>query len=125
MSLRISVSMARCGQCGKRYSNPLTHVCVNPRGRGPRLQVRPRVSYDCPVCERPVTNPLTHVCKVRTDFRRRLADRKRQEKKPRPQPQQQQHDYRSCRDPDCQRRMCAAYREGFADGIDNCPGPHV
>ena len=42
MGLRIAASLMKCGQCGKRYSNPLTHVCYNPRGRGPRLQVKPR-----------------------------------------------------------------------------------
>jgi predicted transposase YdaD len=27
-----------------------------------------------------------------------------------------QHDYRRCRDEDCQRFACRVYREGFADG---------
>lgn len=115
MGLRIGVSLMKCGQCGKRYSNPLTHVCYNPRGHGPRLQVKPRIAYDCPKCSRPVTNPLTHVCSVRTDFRKRLAEQKRQAKK-RPAPKAEQHDYHSCRDQNCQRRMCTAYREGFEDG---------
>jgi len=116
VGLRIAASLMKCGACGKRYSNPLTHVCYNPRGRGPRLQVKPRIAYDCPGCGKPVTNPLAHVCKVRTDFRKRLAEQKRrQKKKGAPKPAAPQHDYH-CTDPDCRRRMCLAYREGLEDG---------
>jgi hypothetical protein len=122
VGLRMNLSLVKCGKCGRRYSNPLTHVCVNPRRRG-RTRVKPRLTYDCPRCGKPVTNPLTHVCRTRTDFRKRLRDQKR--KRPAARPAAPQHDYHSCRDPDCQRRACTAYREGFADGIDNCPGPHA
>ena len=118
MGLRIAASLMRCGQCGKRYSNPLTHVCYNPRGRGPRLQVRPRVTADCPRCGRPVANPLTHVCSVRSDFRKRLAEQKKQARK-KAKAEAPKHDYHSCADPDCRRRMCAAYREGFEDGASS------
>lgn len=131
MGLRMNLSLARCGKCGRRYSNPLTHTCVNPRRRG-RTRVKPRVTFgDCPKCHRPVANPLTHVCKTRTDFRKRLRDKKQREKKERQKrrrrsrPPAPQHDYHNCSDPACQRRTCQAYREGFADGIENCPGPHA
>jgi hypothetical protein len=56
----------------------------------------------------------------------------------------QQHEYRTCRDEDCDRFPCRVYREGyrngyedgyadgygsgyasgFADGMAACPGPH-
>ena len=125
--MRIAASLMKCGQCGKRYSNPLTHVCYNPRGRGPRLQIKPRIAVDCPKCKKPVANPLTHVCTVRTDFRKRLAeDKKRRaaEKRRQARAARPQHDYHSCTDESCQRRMCMAYREGFDDGKEACPREH-
>ncbi len=131
MSVRINVSLIKCGQCGKRYSNPLTHVCVTSRARRPHpVQIKPRVSYDCPKCGKPVTNPLTHVCVIRTDFRQRLAaERKRKAAERRAKARAgraaEQHDYHSCRDPDCRRRMCVAFREGFEEGVANCPLSHI
>jgi hypothetical protein len=122
VGLRIAASLMKCGQCGKRYSNPLTHVCYNPRGKGPRLQVKPRVTVDCPRCKKPVTNPLTHVCSVRTDFRRRLAEQRKREKAARraaARAAAPKHDYHSCRDGNCQRQTCTAYREGFEDGRES------
>ena len=127
MGLRITASLMKCGQCGKRYSSPLTHVCYNPRGKGPRLQVKPRVTVDCPRCKKPVTNPLTHVCKVRSDYRKRLAEHKRQQaraKRAAARAAAPQHDYH-CTDENCHRRMCLAYREGLADGLANCPLDHI
>jgi hypothetical protein len=29
------------------------------------------------------------------------------------------HDYRWCRDPDCPRLACTAYRDGYQDGMDD------
>ena len=36
-----------------------------------------------------------------------------------------QHRYASCRDEDCDRPLCVAYREGFEDGIQACPLAHI
>ena len=40
-----------------------------------------------------------------------------------------EHRYTACRDEDCDRPLCVAYREGFADGyivgVQSCPGTHV
>lgn len=120
MGLRIAASPMKCGQCGKRYSNPVTHVCYNPRGHAPRLQVKPRVTVDCPRCGKPVTNPLAHVCKIPSDFRKRLAEHKKQQaaaRRRKARAEAPKHDYHSCRDDNCQRRACTAYREGFVDGV--------
>ena len=122
MGLRIAASLMKCGACGKRYSNPLTHVCYNPRGHGARVQVKPRVTADCPKCGKPVSSPLTHVCSVRTDFRKRAAEHKKKqaaEKRRAARAGKPQHDYHSCRDGDCQRRTCVAYREGFEDAMQS------
>lgn len=27
MPIKIQVALVKCGRCGKRYNNPLTHVC--------------------------------------------------------------------------------------------------
>lgn len=135
MSARIRVSLIRCGRCGKRYSNPLTHVCITRIGRRPgKTRIGARVTRDCPKCGRPVTNLVTHVCKVRTDFRRKAAaarksraqDRRRQAasiarmKRARAGGSKPKHDYRSCNDQDCARVSCVAYRDGIAD----CPLEH-
>lgn len=122
MGFRIAVSLVKCGRCGKRYSNPVTHECVTTGRRRGRTRIRPRVSYDCPKCKKPVTNPLTHVCVTRTDFRQRLAEQRKREKRERRakgRAAAQQHDYHSCSDQDCQRRTCVAYREGFEAGIES------
>jgi flagellar biosynthesis/type III secretory pathway protein FliH len=49
---------------------------------------------------------------------------------------QLRHNFRTCRDRECRRLACEAYRQGFEDGHDDgyregfkdgilaCPGPH-
>ena len=94
-----------CSACGR--TSEISHRMSDPP------------AVDCPLCGRAVTNPLAHVCKVRTDFRKRLAERKRQQAKAareKARAQRPQHDYHACRDPDCRRRTCTAYKEGYADG---------
>jgi ribosomal protein L4 len=39
-------------------------------------------------------------------------------RRPARRPGRPAHDYRNCRDHDCQRVACEAYREGVADGMD-------
>lgn len=62
LKLRLSGGMIRCGRCGKRYTNPLTHVCVTSRKQAGRTRAQPKVSLTlgtCPRCSKPVSNPLT------------------------------------------------------------------
>ena len=132
---KISVGLVRCGRCGKRYSNPLTHTCVvrMDRKTKPKRSLKPKASValvTCGTCGKPYANPLTHVCQVRTDFKRRLAagdkrrdaEAKRQaaapKKRPKP-PARPAHNYRACRDPECGRQACQAWREGYADGYQD------
>jgi hypothetical protein len=137
LKLKFSGALFHCGRCRKSYSNPFGHVCVvrNPRGR---VRVKPRASASlavCGKCGKPYSNPLGHVCIVKTDFRKRAAragrrtaaEAKRKKKpvvvrvkkkraasgKPR-----QVHDYRKCRDADCTRVACIAYREGIERGAE-------
>lgn len=75
------VTMLRCGTCGKRYSNPLQHVCRTrlDRKRKPgKTKVKPTLTFTCRTCGKATNNPLTHTCRIRTDFRRRKAAHARQ-----------------------------------------------
>ena len=114
MTARLRVSLVKCGTCGKRYSNPLTHVCAprTSRKHG-RTRVTPQVSLTCPRCGKPYANQLTHVCKTRTDFRRRKKAAAKAARRDR-----EQHDYASCGDEDCERFPCKVYREGRARGFE-------
>jgi len=116
VKLKISGGLFRCGRCRKSYSNPLGHVCaVRMDRRTPvgttRLAPKVSVAGRCGSCGQPRNNPLTHVCPPRSDFRKRKAAAKRKAKSP-------PHLYESCRDEDCRRIPCAAYRAGKAEGIE-------
>jgi hypothetical protein len=70
----------------------------------------------CPRCGKPYANPLTHVCLSRPgDYKRKAAAAKRA-KAARPKLQRPQHDYRTCRDADCRRYGCVAFRDGYERG---------
>jgi hypothetical protein len=130
--VKFSFALVKCGRCGKSYSNPLTHVCVSRARRRGRTRIAPKasVSVKCGTCGKPYANPLTHVCSVKGSFRRRAAaSRRGQRKAARPpkaprvkvygQPAPAKaaaHPYAACRDDDCDRRPCVAYKDGFADG---------
>jgi hypothetical protein len=117
--LRLAI---RCGRCGGRYRNPLTHVCATrldkPR-RARKSTAEVSASLTCSRCGKSYANPLTHVCTVKTDFRRRSAAagkaKARAAKRTHPRPS-------ACRDRDCERAACAAYRDGFADGAASAGG---
>lgn len=131
--LRIRARLGTCGRCGGKLGNPLRHVCVTradrPRRRK-RTRIRPKVSLErkCPACGKNAPNPLTHTCTARTDFRRKLATAKRAgkpggSKKPprvkvvRPGGDGQHPVPAACRDVDCGRRTCQAYKDGYAAGV--------
>jgi hypothetical protein len=146
---RLSVALIKCGTCGKRYSNPITHVCITRLDRKTppkRSKVKPKIGVTCGSCGQPLGNPLTHRCVTRTDFKRRKAAAG----KPPPKPAStgNAHEYTACKDRDCSRFPCRVYKEGrgdgydvgfqrgvaegyaegydrgFIDGIDACPRPH-
>ncbi len=76
----MGMTLFRCGRCGKRYANPLTHTCVTrlDRRRKPgKTRLQPRGSRACRTCGKPYANPLTHVCTVKTGFRKRHAAARR------------------------------------------------
>lgn len=114
MKLRIKGALFHCGRCRKSYSSPFGHVCVSRLDRQPRrgrVKFAPKVTAsagNCPKCHKTMGNPLTHTCTVKTDFKKRQAIAK---KAARPV-----HLYETCRDADCKRTACLAYKEGREEG---------
>ncbi len=129
---KLSVGLVRCGRCGKRHNNPLTHTCVvrMDRKTKPKRSLKPKASValvTCGTCGKPYANPLTHVCAVKTDFKRRLAaDQKRKAAEAKRQaaarrkrpPAKPAHSYRACRDAECGRQACEAWREAWQEGYE-------
>jgi hypothetical protein len=76
----------------------------------------------CPECQKHAD--LFHICAPKPDFGRRRAqqerDRRRRGKAAGTPRERRPHDYRACRDGDCQRQVCIAFREGR----QACPLPH-
>ena len=142
--IKLSIALVKCGRCGKKYSNPVTHVCVTrmdrPQSRR-KTKVKPALGLSCGKCGKPLGNPLTHVCREKTDFKRRKAA----SAKVKPQARTGTgHEYTACDDDDCSKFPCRVYKEGladgeilgrqigyaegyaagFPDGLASCPGPH-
>lgn len=72
---RITVSVWRCGGCGKKRG--LHHLCPGGRGRRQRDRISLKVEVRCRHCGQPAPNPITHTCTVRTDWKKRQAAQKR------------------------------------------------
>jgi hypothetical protein len=138
MPLRLrATSPVYCGKCGRRRG--LMHVCVVRRANGRTRIKAPGISLaTCSRCGQDYANPFTHTCPSRPgDFKRRKAAAERAERKRKAEQLRQRrreerarrreaggpvptarHLPQTCRDEDCQRRACVAYRLGFADGRD-------
>jgi transcription elongation factor Elf1 len=145
VKLTVKGALFRCGRCGKSYSNPFGHVCVTRLDRKERkggTRLAPKVTAsagNCPGCGKPRGNALSHTCTVKTDFKKRRAIAKKTAAA------SQAHLYEACRDKDCQRVACRAYKEGreegyqegyqhgeedgyakgFPDGMAACPRKHA
>jgi hypothetical protein len=127
---KINVGLIQCGKCGKRYSNPLNHTCYVRRQRG-KTRVKPKLNVTlgtCGKCGKAYGNPLTHVCKDfkgRAEAQRKQAAERRKEAAERRKeaersgPKRQTHNYVTCRDPDCERKTCEAFRDGYRDGFED------
>lgn len=126
-----------CGKCGK--SRGLLHTCIVRRPNGRTKVKAPKATLaKCGSCGQSYANPLTHACPSRPgDFeRRKAAAEKRQRREKREQLARQRkaerarrraqggpqrrtgHRYDTCRDADCQRLPCRAYREGIDRGME-------
>lgn len=121
-----------CGTCGKRYSNPLTHVCAPKSdfkqrkaaaGRRPKAEAARQRKREAAARKREAAKARRKAAaerrKAAAAERRKKAAAKRSA--PARRPARPAHDYRLCRDPECPRHACKAYR----DGITDCPLEHV
>ena len=82
---------------------------------------KPSPGLTCGRCGKRYANPLTHVCAQRSDFRKRQRAAAAAKRKAARKRRAARHDYHRCRDLDCQRVACEAYREG----VLACPRSHV
>jgi hypothetical protein len=91
--------------------------------RPARAALRGLAERWCPECQKRV-QPF-HLCAPRSDFKARRtryerAQTRRKRGGTRPPRERREHDYHACRDEDCPRGLCRAFREG----IQACPLPH-
>ena len=103
----------KCGTCGKRYTNPLTHVCTV------RTDFRRRKAAAERAAKRDAARKRRKAAADRRKAaaaERRKAPRARQAPAGKRKPPSQQHEYQTCRDGDCRRLACAAFTEGFMLG---------
>ena len=112
-----------CGRCGKPRTG-IRHDCVVSSGRAARRKatLKPQVTFGkCETCKKPLGNPLTHVCKPKSDFKARKSRaakqaEERERARARKKRQAEQHPFESCRDDQCKRPQCVAYRTGWHQG---------
>jgi hypothetical protein len=122
----------QCGSCGKSYSNPLGHTCGNAGDFGKRRRAKQRAERaEARKAKRAEQRKKEReradqrVSATRRRERAKAAERVAKAKaarKPARRPGRPSHDYRNCRDHDCERPACEAYREGVADGMDAAEG---
>lgn len=124
-----------CGSCGKKYNNVFGHRCSNGGDFGKRKRAARRAAEaEAAKAKRAGQRKRVNerVENARRAERRRANQRVRAERerarqrvkaarasRPKPRrPGRPAHDYRNCRDADCERVACEAYREGVEDGMD-------
>jgi hypothetical protein len=119
----------KCGTCGKRYTNPLTHTCTvrtdfKKRQRAAERQ-KEAAARRAKAAEKRARQRERAKARRRAaaDRRKAAAADRRQKARSRPAPKQRapKHDYRTCQDPDCRSTACLAFQEG----IEACPLEHV
>jgi hypothetical protein len=107
------------GRCGKPRTG-IRHDCISNSNR--RATLKPSVNFGkCGTCKKTIVNPLTHVCVVKGGFKRARSKAARQAKereraRARKKRQAGQHPFESCRDDQCKRPQCVAYRTGWHQG---------
>jgi hypothetical protein len=143
-TIKLAPVLGGCTRCGKQYGgrngNPLTHVCRPRDGdyrrrkaehqRKIRAAARARTKAAerdkqrekiSAVRARERQRSLAQITRLKASYEKRLAaERARagQQHKapPRSRPRRPPHEYQSCRDKDCMRPVCVAFKEGYRDG---------
>jgi hypothetical protein len=126
-------ALFHCGSCGKRHGNPLGHRCTGG-GRFKQLAGREARARAASAERQKSAEARERETAARRERRRkedearrgrRLREREASKAKtarakarpPSRRSSRPTHDYRRCRDADCQRIPCEAYREGYDDGF--------
>lgn len=114
----------KCKTCGKRYTNPLTHVCTvrtdfkRRKAAADRAAKRERERQRRREAAARRREKAKARRKAAADRRKAAAAERRRrarEKRPAPRPARPQHDFRTCEDDDCRRYACVGYKAGYAD----------
>lgn len=124
MKLRLRFALFTCGRCRRSYASPLGHSCVvrmDRKAPAGTTKVRPRLSGSliCDRCGAPLGNPLTHVCMIRSDWKKRKAAHEKAQAaatRKAAAAARPRHLYQRCRDDDCRRMPCVAWKEGIEQG---------
>jgi hypothetical protein len=152
MKLKARGALFHCGRCGKSYSNPFGHVCTSSgdfkrRGAAHKKSTAAAAVREKKSAARAKETAARQARRQREDEGRRArrakelaAARARKEKTAASRPARPEHRYEACREEDCERIPCAAYREGredgyrdghydgyargFPDGVAACPRTH-
>jgi len=117
---RVSVT---CATCKKRYTNPLTHTCTVKTDFKRRKAKAARSAKAARAAEKRRERRKAATARRREAKRKRTAAakaRKAAAKTRSPRPRPPAHDYQTCRDPECEKYGCLAYRQG----VEDCPLPH-
>lgn len=114
--------MFQCGSCGKRHNNPFGHRCTGGGGlkRKRAAAARQQAAADQRARERKIRADeravaAQRVRQVRAAERRKAAARVAAARKKRPAGPRKPHNWRTCRDAECEQRVCEAYRDGLPD----------
>lgn len=120
-------ALFQCGRCRKAYSNPLGHECAGggdfaKRRRREKAGERRARETAARQARRQKEADARRARRKREDDARRARRAKENEaaaerkRKPSARPRRPAHPYESCRDADCQRVACEAWREGHGQG---------
>lgn len=127
-----------CGTCGKQYNSPFGHTCKGSSdfkrrkraaerstaaaaAKQRRAQERERVNARVAAAReaerdraRGKVTAARRAERAKADARVARAKAAKAAKRP---PVRPSHDYRNCRDHDCERAACEAWREAYAEGV--------
>jgi hypothetical protein len=130
-------ALFHCGTCGRQYSNPLGHRCEQGgdfarRGKAEKRAQETAARREKAAARRAAETGARRERRLREDEGRRArrakenaAAKTRKRKAAARRRGRPEHDYRNCRDADCQRVACEAYREGFENGWEAKPPEQI
>jgi hypothetical protein len=143
-TIKLAPVIGGCARCGKTYGgrngNPLTHVCrprdgdfrrrKTERQRKIRAAARAKTRTAerdkqrekiAAVRARERQRSRAQIARLKAAYERRLAAERAKAKTkhqapPKSKPRRPPHEYQSCRDKNCQRPVCVAFKEGYREG---------